>query len=352
EIHTLPDRVHRHQHAAEPAVVAAGEGDDVLADLLARRLVEAADDAEVEEAERSVVEHHEVAGVHVAVEEAVEDHRLEPAAQAVDQLVLGVDGARAHGVDIVDTHAVEALHRDHTARGQLVQDAWRAYVGVAELLHDAVELVHVGRLAPEVELLAQGAVEVVDDADRIGQLHRRDERDQLRPDTQDAHVGGDPPLDVWALNLDHDVAPVGQAGGVHLRDRGGGERRRIDRREDVLGARAHLDGERALDVAVGERLDAIEGLGEFAAVAVREQAVRGGDQLAELEVGRAEILEGEAHELGSDVALSAQLAQEAEGAVAEEDPGGGDEATEGGEGDGERSVAAHGGERDERDQQG
>ena len=42
------------------------------------------------------------------------------------------------------------------ARGQLVDDARGAHVAVAELLHDAVELVHVRRLAAEVELLGEG----------------------------------------------------------------------------------------------------------------------------------------------------------------------------------------------------
>ena len=118
----------------------------------------------------------------------------------------------------------------------------------------------------------------------------------LRDEAQDAHVGGDAALDVRALDLDDHVAPVEEARGVHLRDRGRRERLGVELGEELVGARAQLDGERALDVGVGERLDAIERLLELAAVGLGEEALRRGDDLAELEVGRAEILEGAAHQ--------------------------------------------------------
>ena len=46
----------------------------------------------------------------------------------------------------------------------------------------------------------------------------------------------------------------------------------IELGEELVGAGAQLDGERALDVGVGERLDAIERLLELAAVGVGEEA--------------------------------------------------------------------------------
>ena len=70
----------------EPFVVAGRERDHVVGDEVALVVVEAADDAEVEEADRVVVEQHQVAGMHVAVEEAVKHDALEPRAQAVDEL--------------------------------------------------------------------------------------------------------------------------------------------------------------------------------------------------------------------------------------------------------------------------
>ena len=82
-----------------------------------------------------------------------------------------------------------------------------------------------------------------------------------------------------------------------------------------------------------------------------EEAVRGGDELAELEVGGAEILEGFAHERGTDVAPAGELAGDADDGVADEDVGGGDQAADSGEADGDGAVAAHEGEGSQSDQE-
>jgi hypothetical protein len=262
--------------------------------------------------------------------------------------LASVSSARAHLLDVVDAHAEEALHGDDAAGGELVDDAWGAHVVVAELFHDAIELVHVRRFAREVELLADGVVEVLDDADGVGQLHRRDQRDDLRHEAEDADVGGGAALDVRALDLDHDAAAVVQARGVDLGDRRRRQRLRVELGVELVGARAQLDGERALDVGVGEGLDAIERLLELLAVGLGEEAVRRGDELAELQVGGAELLEGEAHQLGPDAALAAELAQDTERGVAREHPAGREQPADGGEADGSGAIAAEDGEGGDR----
>ena len=245
EVDALRDGVHRQQHPAERAIVAGGEGHDVLGDLAARLGVEAADDAEVEEAERAVVEQHEVAGVHVAVEEAVEDHRTgtSSAGRGPAWPRCPRRGARMR-CHVVDAHAVEALHgedaRAWSARGSMRGARTSPWPSSSMMRLNSSMLAASRRKSSSSWSVWR---EVLDDADGVGQLDGGDERDDLRDEAHDAHVGGDAALDVRALDLDHDLAAVVEARGVHLRDRGRGERRGIDLGEELRrGGRASRGG--------------------------------------------------------------------------------------------------------------
>ena len=100
------------------------------------------------------------------------------------------------------------------------------------------------------------------------------------------------------LHLDDDLLAGAQRGGVHLGDRGGGERGGVERGEQVL--------DPAAEVGLDHRADGVERLGrhlvaaqlELADQLLGEQALAAGDDLAELDVRRTEVLGGVAQPAG------------------------------------------------------
>ena len=69
---------------------------------------------------------------------------------------------------------------------------------------------------------------------------RRDALHEPQDHPEVLHVRADGLRDARVLDLDRDVAAVVQRGPVDLPDRGGGDRHRVERLEDVLDALAVL----------------------------------------------------------------------------------------------------------------
>lgn len=115
--------------------------------------------------------------------------------------------------------------------------------------------------------------------------------EDLRDVLHGRKVQRQPLADVGALHLDGNVAPVPQRGAVHLSQRCGGERFRVERREVLRDAQPQLLADDALDAGVGERIDRILEARQRLEVRRRQQVGARRQQLPELDVGGTEPLE-------------------------------------------------------------
>ena len=207
---------------------------------------------------------------------------------------LGVDAGVAHPGDVVELEPVEALHHEHAAGHELGVRAGHDVAGLAEVVEHRRDVEHVGGLDAEVELLDDGVGEQLDERRGVGQGGDRDAPDEVRGEPGhrpqvDVHEAGD----VGALDLDDDVLARDQAGGVHLGDRGGGDRLGGERLEDLA--------ERPSEVGLDGPADVVERLGGHLVAAALElldqlageDALAGGDDLPELDERRTERLDGQ-----------------------------------------------------------
>ena len=149
--------------------------------------------------------------------------------------------------------------------------------------------VHRLRLEAEVQLLGEVVGEVGDDVLRGEPSAQLGQLDELRAALEDLQVGGDAAADAGPLDLDDDLFAGVQGGVVHLGDRRRCERLLVERLEQVLGVVAEfLDEQLVHLVGVGGR-HAVEQAAELAAQRFAERAGAGRDDLAELDVGGAEV---------------------------------------------------------------
>ena len=99
----------------------------------AARLVEAADDAEVEERGAAVGEHEQVPAVEVAVEDAVDHGALHEPDHPGAHDLLGVDAGVLHAGDVVELEALEPLHHEHPRGDELGVRAGDHVVALVEV---------------------------------------------------------------------------------------------------------------------------------------------------------------------------------------------------------------------------
>jgi hypothetical protein len=93
------------------------------------------------------------------------------------------------------------------------------------------------------------------------------------------------------LDLDHDLAAARQRGPVHLAERGGGQRLLLELREEVADLAAELGLDDLGDDVEPERLGVVLEPRQRGGVRRGQQVEAGRQQLAELDVRRAELLE-------------------------------------------------------------
>ena len=229
----------------------------------------------------------------VAVEEAVEDHALEPGAHSREELRLAVHVGRAQLLDVVDAVAVEALHHEDAPGRQARNDARGDDLGLPVLDHDAVELGHVlrprgGNRAP------RGCWPRSPRRCPPGSRARRAPTwpSPSRRAWSTRRSASTTRVDLRALHLDDDVLPVAQRGRVHLGDGRGRQGLRVDPREHLVRIAPELVAHGALHVREVEGAHAIEAAAKLGAVGLGEEALARGDELPELDVRGAEVLEG------------------------------------------------------------
>ena len=274
------------RHVGEQVGIALGEGEHHEEQLAARLGVEPADHAQVEQPDPAVGPEH-VPRVRVGVEEAVLEDLL---VVGLHQLAgrLGALGALRR---LEQRHAAyDLVHDQQPARGDLAMTSRDGDAAVA--LNDLVHPDDVARLLAEVELVAQRARHL------FGQRGKVDDPVQLSraPGLADDHLEQREVrlhhlLGLGALDFDHHGMPIGHPGPVHLSDRPGGERLRVDIGEDVLPRHGELALHHPHDVGLGHRRDVRLQRGEFGHVLRGDQVRACGEDLAELAERRPELFE-------------------------------------------------------------
>ena len=164
---------------------------------------------------------------------------------------------------------------------------------LAQLDQGAGDVEHVPGLEPEVELLGDGLGEQLDQRRRVGQGGHRDPAHQPGSDPgHDGQVLPDEAGDLGPLDLDHDLLAGPQHRGVDLGDRRRRHRPVLEAGEDGLQGPAevllHHPAHRL--PRLGRHL--VAALLELRHERLGEDPVPRGDDLAQLDVGRAEPLGG------------------------------------------------------------
>jgi hypothetical protein len=131
----------------------------------------------------------------------------------------------------------------------------------------------------------------LDQGGRVGQRGDGDPPDEVRRHPRhDREILVHPRRHRRPLDLDHDGRAVGQGGGMHLGDGGGGERGALDRGEGGGKRATELLGQDLLDDRPRFGRDLVAAPLELGDQLGREDAVTRRDDLTQLDVGRAEPL--------------------------------------------------------------
>ena len=248
--------------------------------------------------------------MRIGVEEPfAEDLLVVAREQLAGGLAAGLLGRRLAHAD-----AGDLVHDEQAAGRELEVDARR--VETVEVGQQRPDALDAGGLDREIELAPQRFREVrehrgqVDDALEGGPV-----AGLLREQLEQGEVLEDLAFRARALHLEHDRRAVGQARTVHLRDRPGRERMRVDVRERVLPRHAELALHHRDHLGLRQRRHVVLQPGELRDELGRQQVRARREHLAELGERRAELLERLAHPARA-VGRRAVVAQ----AVTGEDP--------------------------------
>ena len=302
------DRAHQHHDLAGGGVVLLDQQRvDQFAQQPAGARVDAAHDAEVQEHDSALVVDEQVAGVQVAVEQAVPQAALEGREQQrLDQL-----------------GAVESLLADRRRRRRCAPRDTRSMVSTRSLVNSqctcgtrmlrpsgepcrpdtqaSIDCASMRKSSSSARLSAKSATTSCADSRRPSLASSTDLREAL----EDLQVGGDPAADARPLDLDDDLLAGVQGGEVHLGDRRRGERLLLERGEQVGRVGAEFLLEQLVHLArcrPAARRRA--GCGTRGTVCSPNAPGARGDDLAELDVGGAQVGEG-LRNLPDDLVLAA-----------------------------------------------
>ena len=167
------------------------------------------------------------------------------------------------------------------------------------------------RLELVVELLPDEARELVDERVRVDEVERPDALlDHARGLVEQRQVGFDLTRRVRALHLDDDLVAVRERRAVHLTDRGGGNRLLVEADERLLDRQAELFLDHDPNLREGERADVVLEAAQLGDDVRRDDIGTRGEQLAELDERRPELVEHLAEvpaALRSDRSIGARL---------------------------------------------
>ena len=218
---------------------------------------DALEQAEVDERHAPVVEQQRVAGVRVAGELVVAVHAAE--VEAKDDLAEAVALGLGQLLELLEAASGDELRDDHALVRQRGDDLRHDDERVAAV--DPRERALVLRLELVVELLVDARADLV--AHRLRIQARRDPLHEPQDHPEVAHVRAHRLRDAGVLHLDRHVAAVVQLGLVHLTDRGGGDRHRVERLEDLADGLAVLGLDDLAHVLEGDLRRGVAQLGEL-----------------------------------------------------------------------------------------
>ena len=203
----------------------------------------------------------------------------------------GVEPGGPHPGGVVEGEAGEALHDQHPA-GDEVGMGPGHHVGLLPQLDQRPgDVEHVLGLEAEVELLGDRLGEQLHQRRRVGQGGHRDAADQPRGDPgHDGQVLPDQPGHLGPLDLDDDVLARPEPGVVDLGDRRRRQRLGVEAGEDRLQGPAEVLLHHPPDGGPRLGRHLVAALLELRHQRLGEHALAGGDDLAQLDVGRAEPL--------------------------------------------------------------
>ena len=228
--------------------------------------------------------------MRVAVEEAVpEDHRHPRLGDPVGDLAPLLERRRDQ-VDVGELDPVDPLERQHARPRVLPVDLRHVDVRVAGEV--AVEVLRVARLLPVVELLPDRARELVHELARVDEVERADPlAREPRRLVEEAEVGFDLLRRARPLHLDRDPAPVRQGRAVHLADRRGRDRRRLEVEEQPLERVPELLLDHPLGLLERERPHVVLQPAQLDDDVGRHDVGPGREELPELHERRPELVE-------------------------------------------------------------
>ncbi len=283
-----------HVQFGDAAVIAVEESEEVLRQIALVLGAQRAHDAEIDGDVLSLRADEDVARMHVSVEEVVAEHLGEEDLHAAFGELLEVDVMAAQRVDVADGNAVDTLHHhDVLAR---VRPEYFGHIENGRVGEIAAQLRGVGCFAHQIELVHDGFFVFGDHFARtqaapFGPVAL----DVFGDDLHQPDVALDAARDAGTHHLDDDLAAVVQGGGMDLGDRGRGERLLVEREKDVLQRLAvGLLDDRARDDA-GEGRHVVLQMGELFGEIIGQQIAARGQDLAELDEDRSEILQRAAY---------------------------------------------------------
>ncbi len=248
-------------------------------------LVDPAEQAEVEQGEPPVLRQEHVAPVGIGVVDALHRHLADVGAEERPG-----EEACAFGLQPVvrlDLAPVDPLqHEDPFAdmRADHLRDHELLVVG-----DQPRDELRVARLLGEVELSPQVHLELV--GQRLGLQQPRPLRATLehpRGRPEEVEVESDLLRDARAADLHDHLPPGREQSRVDLRDRRGGERLRVEACEDPV---PEVLPDRPLDLRERNRRHLVDEPSELLDVHVREEVGTRREELSQLDVGRAELLQ-------------------------------------------------------------
>ena len=252
-----------------------------------------ADHPEIDQRHPAVVGQEHVAGMRVGVKEPVDDDLMQIGAHQLAAQLLAVDVDARQRAERGDLRAEDVVHRQH-ARRRVVVHRLR-HDDRRELGEMLAERPEIARFVAVVELGERRLAELRHHLREVdARLHAAvlvEERGEL---VERFQILGNALLDVRALHLDRDQAPVAQRRAMNLAERRGGDRLRLEHPEALGQPDAELRLDDALDLGERERLDVVLQPRQRLDVGGRQQIGACRQQLSELDEGRTERLESRA----------------------------------------------------------
>ena len=210
----------------------------------------------------------------------------------------------AEPVGIVDGDAVDILHHQSTGGGIAVLHPGAGDIGDTGVA--VPEFIHMAGLQEEVHFLLRHGPHFIEhhaEVDNPGDAARplQDARRPAKEDDVPRHGVPHP----RPLYLDGDLVAVPQHRRMDLGDGGGTERCFLKGEEERFHRDAVLRLHHLFDLTEGHRGDVRPQQGELLAVFRREHVLPHGEDLAELDEGRAQVLDNEAQLHGGEAAQDA-----------------------------------------------